>query len=286
MVQIFVCCMLTFSAHQPEPQSSISKILKKCIQYFSVRSTLTLSLMVAHSYPSHQYTSCRLLHVHSHTQTHTLSGVIPCSCWVCVNPISTFPDSGQGTLISLHPLITLCSSKWSISAPPRLRGPLQDYLLHLHTATQHTHTHTCQIRVLMWGKQGQPAFLAHVKCGSRALAASLSATRFAWGRSEDAPIITDDSTARGWSPSFASTRAGGDSLLKAPPGKCVMEHSCDTKHMWMLCTYSFDASNPASDHTSKSIVLVSVANCKLCQLVSEGCFTDRVCIAARHFRND
>lgn len=255
----------------------------KCLQNSSIHSPLTHSLShsLTHSYPSHQYTSCLL----PHTRAHTLSGVIPCSCWVCVNPISTFPDSGQGTLISLHPLITLCSPKWSISAPPRPRGPLQDYLLHLHTATQHTHTHTHQIRVLMWGKQGQPAFLADVKCGSRALAASLSATRFAWGRSEDAPVITDDSTARGWSPSFASTRAGGDSLLKAPPGKYVMVHSCDAKHMWMLCTYSFEASNPASDHTSKSTVLVSDANCKLCQLVSEGCFTNHICIATRHFRN-
>lgn len=219
----------TFSTHQPAPKWNISMISMKLIQnWVFTHHTLT----VTHLYPWHQYTSCLLLHTH----THTLSGVIPCSCWVCVNPISTFPDSGQGTLISLHPLITLCSPKWSISAPPRPRGPLQDYLLHLHTATQHTHTHTHQIRVLMWGKQGQPAFLADVKCGSRALAASLSATRFAWGRSEDAPVITDDSTARGWSPSFASTRAGGDSLLKAPPGKYVMEHSCDAKHMWMLCT--------------------------------------------------
>ncbi len=269
MVKIFIRCILTYSQHiNQAPQWCISKISMTCLQNSSIHSPLSPSLI--HSLSLTHIHHISIHHVFFHTHAHTLSGVIPCSCWVCVNPISTFPDSGQGTLISLHPLITLCSPKWSISAPPRPRGPLQDYLLHLHTATQHTHTHTHthQIRVLMWGKQGQPAFLADVKCGSRALATSLSATRFAWGRSEDAPVITDDSTARGWSPSFASTRAGGDSLLKAPPGKYVIEHSCHAKHMWMLCTYSFEASNPASDHTSKSTVLVSDANCKLCQLVS------------------
>lgn len=235
IVQLFIGCILTYSRHSNQHHSEVFRRFQWNMYKILVFTPHSLT---------HSLISITSVYIMS-SSTHTLSGVIPCSCWVCVNPISTFPDSGQGTLISLHPLITLCSPKWSISAPPRPRGPLQDYLLHLHTATQHTHTHTHQIRVLMWGKQGQPAFLADVECGSCALAASLSATRFAWGRSEDAPVITDDSTARGWSPSFASTRAGEDSLLKAPPGKCVMEHSCDTKHMWMLCTYSFEASNPA-----------------------------------------